>query len=446
MDGIASVPLAAGCVPLLGHAPALIRDPLRFVASLPADGALVRLRLGPRTVVMVCDPDLVRHVLVHDETFDKGGPLFERLREVLGNGLGTCPHSLHRRQRRLCRPAFDGERFPGYAAAMTDLTEETADSWRDGRVIDVPAELTTLTARVALATMFSASLPVPVTREMLRDLGDIMGGLIRQVIAPAPLARLPTPSARRYRRARTHLRRSVEAIIAARRRDPGRHDDLLGTLMAAHDPETAPQDGPALSDEELTDEVVTFFVTGADPIAGTLAFTLALLARAPDVERRLHEEVDRVRAQGPVTFEHLPALELAGRVITETLRLYPPGWLFTRTLTADSGIGAVRLPAGTMVAYSPYLIHRRPDLYEAPDDFRPDRWLDPLAPRNAYLPFGAGARMCIGERFARTEAVLALAAITARWRLLPVTDRPLRCALSTTLRPAHLPMRLAERS
>ncbi|MFE6099613.1 cytochrome P450 [Streptomyces laurentii] len=430
----------------MGHASALVRDPLRFIASLPDRGDLVRLRLGPRTVVMVCDPDLLRHVLVHDDAFDKGGPLFERLREVLGNGLGTCPHSLHRRQRRLCRPGFDGERFPGYAAAMTGLTEETVNGWRDGRIIDVLDEMTTLTARIALATMFSASLPASLTQEMLRDLGDIMGGLIRQVITPASLARVPTLSALRYRRARLHLRASVETIIAARRRDGSDHDDLLGTLMDARDPETAPPDGQVLSDEELTDQVVTFFVTGADPISSTLAFALALLADAPGVERRLHEEVDRVRAQGPITFERLPLLELAGRVITETLRLYPPGWLFTRILTVDSEIGPARLPAGAMIAYSPYLIHRRPDLYEAPDDFRPDRWLDPHVPRNAYLPFGAGARRCIGEHFARTEAVLVLAEITARWRLLPVTERPLRCALSTTLRPAHLRLRLAERA
>ncbi|MFE6867694.1 cytochrome P450 [Kitasatospora sp. NPDC057692] len=446
MDGVAHVPLASRCVPLLGHVPALMRDPLSFVASLPAQGELVRLRLGPRSVVMVCDPDLLRYVLVHDEVFDKGGPLFERLRDVLGNGLGTCPYSLHRRQRRLCRPAFDGERFPGYAAVMADLTDEIVDSWRDGWIIDVPAELTTLTARIALATMFSASLPASLTREMLRDLDDIMTGLIRQVITPVPLARVPTPSARRYWRAREHLRGSVEAIIAARRHDGNGHDDLLGSLMAAHDPGTSLQDGPVLSDEELADQAVTFFVTGADPVSSTISFALALLAHAPDVERRLHEEVDRVRAEGPLTLERLPSLELAGRVIAETLRLYPPGWLFTRALTVDSEIGAVRLPAGTMIAYSPYLIHRRPDLFEAPDAFRPDRWRNPHLPRNAYLPFGAGARRCIGEYFARTEAALTLAGITARWRLVPVTDRPVRCRLSTTLRPAGLRMRLVERS
>ncbi|MER7701545.1 cytochrome P450 [Kitasatospora sp. NPDC097605] len=445
MDGLASVPPAPGHVPLLGHAPALLRDPLGFVASLPARGDLVRLRLGPQTVVMVCDPGLVRHVLVQDDVFDKGGPLFERLRDVLGYGLGTCPHSLHRRQRRLCRPAFGADRLPGYAAVMTGTAEETLAAWRDGQVVDVPRELATMTARVALAAMFSSSLPAHVTQGMLGDLDAVMRGLIRQVITPSPLTKVPTPAARRYRRACIRLRRSVEQVIAERRRDGGDHHDLLAALMAAHDPETA-RDDQVLSDEELTDQVVTFFVTGADPIASTVAFALALLARHPEVERGLHEEVDRVRATGPVTFDRLPALELTGRVIAETLRLYPPGWLFTRVLTVDSDLGAAHLSAGTVVAYSPYLIHRRPDLFEAPDAFRPDRWQDPRGPHDGYLPFGAGARMCIGERFARTEAVLALAEITARWRLVPVTDRPLRCALSTTLRPAHLRMRVVERA
>ncbi|MGA4844256.1 cytochrome P450 [Streptomyces sp. G45] len=215
--------------------------------------------------------------------------------------------------------------------------------------------------------------------------------------------------------------------------------------MAATDCDGASDTG--LSDEELVDQVLTFFVAGTEPTASTVAFAARLLSGHGETERALHEEADRVLAGDAVAAEHLPRLDVARRVVAETLRLYPPGWLFTRAVVGDADLGGVRLPAGTTLAYSPYLIHRRPDLYDEPDRFDPQRWRGAPPERDAYLPFGSGARKCVGERFALTEAVLVLAAIAARWRLVPLPGRPpaRTTTLTTTLSPTGLRMRLVAR-
>ena len=233
MNSAALVPPAPGSTPLLGHAPALLRDPPGFVASLPAHGALVGLRLGPQPVVMVCDPELTRKVLLDDRNFDKGGPLYERLRDVLGHGLGTCPHQLHRRQRRLCQPAFQRERLPAYAAVMAAETQAAVDSWHDGQVIDVLQEMMTLTARVAVATMFSSALPPAAVDQVVADITTLLNAIIRRVITPQPLLNLPTLANRRYHQALTRLRGTVAKIVAARRSEGGDHGDLLSALMGS---------------------------------------------------------------------------------------------------------------------------------------------------------------------------------------------------------------------
>ncbi|GGX08740.1 cytochrome P450 [Streptomyces albulus] len=172
------------------------------------------------------------------------------------------------------------------------------------------------------------------------------------------------------------------------------------------------------------------------------------MARHPEIERRLHTEVNRVLKGAPATHASLPRLELTQRIITETLRLYPPAWLLTRTVTAATRLGGHMLPAGTGVAYSPYLIHHRPDLYDQPETFDPDRWNSPHLPppRHAVIPFAAGARKCIGDTYAMTEAILALATITSRWRPDHLPGQRIRPALGTTLRPSKLHMCATPRS
>src|SRR5262249_6316941 len=208
---LGSVP---GRLPLLGHAPRLLADPCRSLPSLPPHGALVRIGLGPQTAIVVCHPGLTRQILADDRTFDKGGQLVDRGRELFGDSLAICPHDKHRRQRRLVQPAFSRARLPGYASVMTERIATLMQRWQDGELLDVRAQLRTYTSRVTIATMFGAKLSIADQEQALQDLSDMLTGTYRRMFVPPALARLPLPGNSSYERARTRLRSNLGRLIA----------------------------------------------------------------------------------------------------------------------------------------------------------------------------------------------------------------------------------------
>ncbi|MFI5775544.1 cytochrome P450 [Nocardia sp. NPDC051570] len=440
------IPTAPGALPLLGHALPLLRRPLAFFTTLPAHGDLVQIRLGPAQAVVICDPGLTEQVLRDDRTFDKGGPMYDRLREVVGgDGIGGCPHSEHRRQRRLAAPAFHHQRLPDYAQIMMTRFEAAIDSWRDGQILDILPELTTISTNILAAAMFSDTLPPAMMRQALDDLALVLAGAYRRMLTPPPLNQLPTPGNLRYNRARSRLRHTIDGIVAERRTSGTQHDDLLSALVNARDPDSDDKHG--LTDAEIADTAMTIFLAGGETAATTLAWALHLLAAHPDIEQRLHAEVDSVLGNRPAQFTDLPRLEFTKRVITESLRLWPPGWMATRITTSDTQLGDYTLPRDTTMLYSPYLIHHRGDLYDEPDRFDPDRWLPERASaqRGTYIAFGGGARRCIGDTFGTVETVLALAIIAARKRLRPVHSERVKATPSIVLFPSRLRMRVTTR-
>ncbi|MFJ8624833.1 cytochrome P450 [Kitasatospora sp. NPDC093550] len=432
---------APGGLPLLGHAPAFLRRPLAFVAGLPAHGDLVRVRLGPLDAYVVCHPELVRRLLTEDRAYDKGGIVLDKAREVFGNGLATCPAADHRRQRRLLQPAFHRDRMPGYAAMMAEEIAGATAAWRDGDTVDVPAAMYRLTTAVTARCLFAAheragSLPVHAS------MGVIAGGVGRRVMLPLPgTDRLPTPGNRRFRRARQDLREITHRLIADYRAAGTDRRDLLSVLLGSVD-----EDGQGLSDTEIHDQVVTFLLAGMETTAATLSWAWTLLAANPSVRERLHAELDTVLDGRPARHQDLPALPLTARIVSETLRLYPPVWILSRTVTADTRLGGHPLPAGATLLYSPYLLHRRADVFPCPDRFDPDRWLTTARPApGTYAPFGLGARRCIGDAFGTTEAVLAIATIATRWTITPTRGRPVRPARSASLTPRPFTATLSRR-
>ncbi|TDD80916.1 cytochrome P450 [Actinomadura rubrisoli] len=440
--GVEAVPPAPGALPFLGHAVALARDPFTFLSSLPAYGDLVRIRLGPQTVIMTCDPGLTRAMLVDDRTFDKGGPFYDRAREASGDGLVTCPHQLHRRQRRLCQPAFHPAHFPAYTTAMVTTALSMARSWRHGQVIDVNHAMVTMTMRAMVKAMFATRLSAATDRQVVDDLTVATAGIFRRMLTPPRLTRVPTPGNLRYNRAQARLRRTIADAVSDRRTDRAADQGgLLSVLLSAEDPDST-GDLRALSDTEVAEQVLTFFLAGAETTANLLAWTLYELGRAPGLQERLHAHTASVLRGRSPSFELLPELTFADHVATEALRMYPSAWFLTRTAAHDTRLGEVSLPAGTTLAYSAYLIQRRPDLYPDPDRFDPDRWEGHKPGRTAYIPFGAGARKCIGDRFAHSQAILSLAAMTSMWRFVPLTDRVPRPAVHATLMPRGLRMRV----
>lgn len=444
MKSVTGIPPASRALPVLGHVVPLLRDPLAFLTSLPAHGDLVHIRLGPFPMIVICDPELTHQALLADGVFDKGGPLFDRAREVVGDGLASCPHSAHRRLRRLAQPAFHPARLPGYAQIITSSVEEVTGSWSAGQILDVPAEMTRITSQVAASALFSGSLPPDEVGQLQDDIRTIVGGFLQRMFLIPPLDRLPLPRNRSFERARARLRHTCEQVIAQRRADGTDHGDLLSALIAAHDPEYGDR---GMTDAEISDTVNTFFVGAIETTASLLAWTLDLVSGHPQIERRLHDEIDAVLDGAPPVHADIPRLPLTGHVLTEALRLRPPGWFITRTVTEDTRLGGHLLPAGTTVVYSPYIIHHRPDLYDQPETYDPDRWNPdrPQPPRNALIPFAAGARKCIGDTFAMTEATLTLASTMARWRLEHLPGHQTRPALSAALRPRELRMRAIPR-
>ncbi|MFD6388649.1 cytochrome P450 [Nocardia sp. NPDC060259] len=438
------IPTAPGARPVVGHLLPFLKQPFTFLAQLPEHGDLVKIRLGPKAAVVICDPGLTRKVLIDDRTFDKGGLFLEREREWLGESVATCTHSKHRHKRRLAQPAFHPRRLADYAHTMTTQIASVVDGWHSGQVLDVCPEMFTITSRVFGAAMFSSTLPAGVLYEVIGDLTATFDGTFQRTLLPDVISRLPIPSTRRYNHANRRLRKTMNGIIADRRASGIDNGDLLSALMAAHDRES---DARSSIDDDVSDAVVTFFVAGTETTSSALAWVLCVLAQHPDIEAQLHAEVDAVLSGRQPEYSDLERLQVASRIVTETLRLYPPAWFFTRTVTAGVGLGPYDLPVGSTVALSPYLIHRRADLYDEPDRFDPDRWLPERAasPPGSLLPFGGGARKCIGEAFGMTEVVLALVIIASRWRLQTIPGLRIRPPLSVSLVPGGLHLRVLDR-
>lgn len=423
-------------------------DPLGFVTRLAREwGDVVCVRMGPIAVHMFFHPDDVRHVLQeHNQRYVKG-PIIARAKVLIGEGLFTSEGSFWRRQRRLAQPAFHRERIAGLVDTMVACTAERLDAWRPvgpaGEAIDVAAEMSELTLTVVGRTLFGADLSASaadVGRALRVALAGTADRALEWMVAPMWV---PTRKNRRLRAAIATLDRVVYDVIARRRRAGVVRDDLLGMLMEARDADT----GEGMTPRQLRDEVMTFFLAGHETTANALSWALYLLARHPEAEERLRAEVETVLGDRPPAAADVPALAFARAVVEEAMRLYPPVWGIGRQAVEPDEIRGVQLPAGALVNLSPWVTHRHPAFWWDPERFDPDRFLPPAAqdrPRFAYFPFSGGPRLCIGETFALVEAVVVLAMLVQRHRLVLPAGHTAAPEVSLTLRPAGgLPMRVA---
>ena len=428
-------------LPLFGHAPRLLIDPNAFLASLPACGDLVQIKLGLERAIVVCHPELTHQLLVDDRTFDKGGPLVDRSRELFGDSLVICRHAQHRRQRRLIQPAFHKSRLPQYASAMTARIATITDCWEDGATVDVRTEMLALTSHVTVTTMFGATFSEADLEQMLGDLSILLAGTHKRMLLPKAISRIPTPGNRIYQRSRQRLRDTLGKLIGGYRDAGTDNGDALSILLAAQDANAN------FTDDEVIDQLVILFEGGADPTANTLSWALDLLGRHPEFERRLHNEVDEVLAGRSATFADLGALTWTAQIVTETLRLYSPVAMVTRIVTADTELGGHHIAEGSTLIYSALAVQHRPDLFIRPEEFDPDRWTPPGPdlPRGALTPFGGGPRKCIGDSFGMTMATLALASIAAKWRLCTLPGAQVRPILRIFLGPRDLRMTVHRR-
>jgi cytochrome P450 len=400
---------------------------------------VVRFRLGPQTVYWVNRPDLVRQVLTDAGTFDKGMQA-DKLRIVVGDGLVTSMGEYHLRHRRLMQPAFHRARIEGYVGTMRDYTVDAVRRWRDGERIEADRRFAELTLQVVGKTLFSTTLGNAAVDEVMRSMPLVMHGVGLRIRDPFGLrGLLPTPANREFEAAIGRLRDVVDRIVAGYRAAGVDHGDVVSMLLLARDERT----GEGLTDSEIRDEVLTLLAAGHETTANALSWAVRHLGQRPDLEARVHAEVDAVLGDRPVSYEDIPALAFVHSVVLETLRLYPPAWILTRRTTAATTLGGVELPAGASVYFAPYALQRDPAAYPDPDAFDPDRWASDgtgLPQRPSFVPFGGGRRQCIGDVFALTELVVVLATIAQRWRLVPVPGVPVRVDSTTVLKPDRLPM------
>ncbi|MGB3439866.1 MAG: cytochrome P450 [Actinophytocola sp.] len=432
-------------LPIVGHVWQLMRRPLEFLSSLSEHGDLVEIRIGTTSAYVPCHPDVLREVLVNDRVYDKGGVFYERARDIAGNGLVTCPFGDHRRQRRLMQSAFQRSQLARYAPAMQAEIEGTTSRWRAGAVIDAFPQLFGMALRTVARTLYSVPVEDELVHRVEHAFEEVLSLLFRQMFLLPSVRRLPTRGNRRYRENLAFLHDAVQNLITEYRGEGIDHHDLLSALMSSRE-----EDGGGLSDQEIHDQVITIMAAGTETVAATLTWVFHLLSQHPDVERRLYEEIDTVLGGRAPEWEDVARLELTDRIITETLRLYPPGWLFTRRIAADTELAGLRLKAGSTVVFSPSAVQRHRGAFPREDDFDPDRWLPEQTSnpaRRAFVAFGTGARKCIGDIYARTECTLALATILSRWRVEvePGADvRPVM--LSTVYHPRKLELRLTPRA
>lgn len=420
-------------------------DPLEFYLNLRRKhGPVVRFPYGTSTGFLVSDPDLIQRVLVTDNHhYPKGfgrlgrGPSKQPLVRAFGNGLITSRGDFHRRQRRLIQPVFHRERIAAYGDLFAAIADASAARWTDGQAIDVPTEMTDLTFQIVTKTLFDVEPDERFVTVVSQGMQATMTASVRAQVPFAELRdRLPLAANRRRWEARDRLHRMVDGLIAERRQAGDAHErtDLLSLLLSTRDADT----GEPMNDRQVRDEALAILIAGHETTANALNWTWHLLAGHPDVEARLHAEVDALPDRLPSAAD-LPRLDYTAQVLAESMRLYPPIWMMARRPRTKQRLGQYVIPAGGTVIVSPYVVHHDPRYYPDPDRFDPDRWLpESIAtrPRFAYLPFGSGPRKCIGDGFAKMEGVLILATIARVWSLRPpVGARPVRTLPQVTLRP-----------
>ncbi|GAA3722226.1 cytochrome P450 [Streptomyces tremellae] len=429
---------APGGLPLLGHVMPLLRDRLAFIRELRAYGPAVRVTFGPKKMTVINSPEMIHEMLtVKSGQFTKG-LLFEKLKLFGKDALPVAEGRPHLVRRRLVQPKFHREKIAGYVDTMRETVEPAVAAWGEGETLDLKTEMQLMTQGVVMAALFSSRPERLPALNILHSVDAVFMAALRRALLPVPLLeRLPTRRNRQVEESSRVMRQAVAEIIEEHRADPEAYDDVVSLLLGERD-----ENGEPLAEDDILSEVTGVLAAGSETTAVVMAWMFHELGRNPALERRLHEEVDSVLGGERVTFEHIPRLTFTRMCVNETLRMYSPGWLVTRQATSDVRLGGIELPAGTDVIWSPYALHRDPTVYPDPDRFDPGRWSPerPQPPKNAFIPFGAGKRMCMGDAFAVTEATVIAAVIASRWRLRPTAGEEVRPVGEITVHPSSLHM------
>lgn len=426
-----------------GVAPELQRDLLAFTMRLSETvGSPARVRLLPGYYgYLLTNPQNYKHVLQENAaTYVKDVLHFDILSLLIGRSVVTLNGNLWKQRRRLAQPAFHRRKIAALGETMSELIADTIDGWeRKPRpiTVDMEAEMTRLTLRIASLTLLSVQFDGEEERlgKAFAAVNKYMSAQWVNPVLPY-VAGLPLPANRRYREAMRTLDTAVYAMIRERRANADGPDDVLTMLLEARDEDT----GEGLNDLELRDEVMTILIAGHETSSTALTWTWYLLSQNPAAEEAMYAEIDAVLGGRPPTVADLPSLPYTSMVFQEAMRLYPPAYVIGRRALLEDRIEGYVIPRGANVYLVPWVTHRRPDLWERPLDFDPERFTDERSagrPQYAYIPFGGGPRRCLGDSFAETESRLILAAVAQRYRVRLQPDQVVEPMPLVTIRPRH---------
>lgn len=388
-------------------------------------GDVVRVALGGRERYIITDPALAHQLLVNEtDKVCKSKAQKQVFGAFTGNGLINSDGDFWKRQRKLAQPAFHAKRIAAYVDKMTDYTAQMMAHWQAGSTVDVAHEMMQLTLSIVCDCLFSVNV-----RAMAERIGDAV--TVTQQLANRKLAALlplplwfPTSQHAIERRAIHDLHALVMSFIESRRKTGEDRGDLLSMLLLAID-EDKEHGGGQMTDAQARDETVTLLIVGHETSANALAWTFYELARHPDVEAKLNDELHTVLGGRAPSAQNIRQLKYLDMVIKESLRLHPPAWVITREAATEIRLGDYTIPRGSTIEICQHVIHRDPRLFPDPLRFMPERFdegRESNLPKGAYLPFGTGPRYCIGQMFATMEMQVILAMVLQQVHL--TLERP----------------------
>jgi cytochrome P450 len=399
--------------PLVGSLPDFSKDRLGLLQRMAREGDVWGIHFGPFPVILFNKPEHVQSILVeHAYDFDKGLAIHNVFRPVIGDGIFSSEGDFHRHQRKLMAPAFQPRHIASYAEIMGHYGEQIQQTWLDGAVIDVNRQMTNVTMSIIGKALFDADVFTETD-----ELGAAMT-IITEYVAQAVSTLLPPPYGwplprnRRMHKGVEVVRNRIQRFIDERRNSPIERNDFLSILLQAKD-----EDGKPMSDEQVMAECATLFGAGHETTATALSWTWYLLCQHPESYQKVQQEVDSVLQGRTPTYDDLARLPYCLQVFKEAMRVFPPAYAFSRRALRDVEIDGYRVSKGRVVLLAPYTLHRREEYFPDPEKFDPERFTperEKRLPRYAYLPFGAGPRICIGMYFAMMEGHLLLATLAQR--------------------------------
>ena len=414
---------------------------LLFEHLLKTYGNIAHYRFMGTPIVFINDPEYIREILINQAASFVKERTVRRMKVLLGEGLITSDGPIHMRQSRIAAPAFHRQRINAYADQIVTCAATQRDTWQPGQQLDISAASMALSLEIVARTLFNTEVTGDIRR--INDEVNTIMDLYNFIVAfprVESFLHLPIPGLIKFRRSKARLDAVVNRLIAEHRAAATDKGDLLSMLISSRDEEDTQNAG--MSDEQIRDEVLTIFLAGYETVAHALTWTWYLLSQNPEVEARLHAELDAVLGTGPTqrlpTLADYPSLRYTEQVFAESMRLYPPAWAMGRMSTQPITLGPYRIPAGAHFFFSQYMMSRTPQYFPDPLRFDPDRFTPEnkaARPKFAYFPFGGGRRQCIGESFAWMEGVFAIATIAQRWRMTYLGATPPVPQAKITLRP-----------